>query len=39
MFDLLAAPFTALMYMSAWCSGMISGRLIVIAMEVDDDGD
>jgi len=27
------------MYVSAWCSGMISGRVIIIAMETDDDGD
>jgi len=39
MSDWLASPFTLMMYVSAWCSGMISGRVIIIAMETDDDGD
>jgi len=39
MSDWLASPFTLMMYVSAWCSGMISGRIIIIAMETDDDGD
>ena len=33
MSDFLAAPFTAMMYANAWLSGMISGRIIIIAME------
>jgi len=37
MSDFLAAPFTAMMYANAWLSGMISGRVIIIAMETDDD--
>jgi len=39
MSDFLAAPFTAMMYANAWLSGMISGRIIIIAMETDDDNE
>ena len=39
MSDFLAAPFTAMMYANAWLSGMITGRIIVIAMEADDDSE